>query len=75
MIDLPLVVGYAGLIIAYQLHRTTPEGELFLQAFVGGASAFEMLVLSAVHGLEEIDDHEESSLFTIPSDRSVRSRA
>jgi hypothetical protein len=72
IIDLPLVVGYAGLMAGYIFHRVAQEDELFLQAFVGGASALEMLVLSAVHSVAELADHETIGIFTIPSRRSIR---
>ena len=65
LIDLPLVVGYLGLFLIYIGHRYVTEDELLLQAFVGGASALEMLILSAVHGLEGFADHRELAI--IPS--------
>lgn len=65
LVDLPLVVGYFGLILIYVSHRSNTEGELLLQAFVGGASALEMLVLSAVHGCAEFADHRTHAL--VPS--------
>jgi hypothetical protein len=69
VIDLPLVFGYLGLILIYRGHHGTNE-ELHLQAFVGGASALEMLILTAVHGFAEFADHRKrpllSNIFRIP---------
>lgn len=65
LIDLPLVVGYLGLTLLYIGHRYGTEEELLLQAFIGGASALEMLILSAVHGFAELADHKKQAL--VPS--------
>jgi len=63
LIDLPFVVGYIGLICIYAMYRYDPrnasrpeDSELLIQAFVGGASALEMMIQSAIHGFSEIGD-------------------
>jgi hypothetical protein len=60
LIDAPFVIGYAGLIVIYALYRIDGAGTplsddfaLLLQAFVGGASALEMMTQSAIHGFSE----------------------
>lgn len=60
LIDVPFVIGYAGLILIYALYRIDSTGTprpddfaLLLQAFVGGASALEMMTQSAIHGFSE----------------------
>ena len=61
LIDLPFVIGYAGLICIYAIYGYHPvvlqkadEHALLVQAFVGGASALEMMIQSAIHGFSEI---------------------
>jgi hypothetical protein len=63
VIDLPFVIGYVGLLVIYSLGRYDSVGVLrpnsyvlLLQAFVGGASALEMMIQSAIHGFSEIGD-------------------
>lgn len=62
LIDLPFVIGYVGLIFIYAYycyappHSPDPRHELLVQAFVGGASALEMMIQSAIHGFSEIGD-------------------
>jgi hypothetical protein len=61
LIDFPFVVGYVGLICIFTVYwfdrphapDATPFA-LLLQAFIGGASALEMLIQSAIHGFSEI---------------------
>jgi hypothetical protein len=51
--DTPFVISYLVLIRIYSTHTTTDvERELYLQAFLGGASALEMLVQSTMHALD-----------------------
>jgi hypothetical protein len=63
LIDLPFVIGYAGLICIYTTYGSFPlvspkpdEHALLVQAFVGGASALEMMIQSAIHGFSELGD-------------------
>jgi hypothetical protein len=63
LIDLPFVVGYCGLIVIYATYRYDPidaissaQHALLVQAFVGGASALEMMIQSAIHGFSEVID-------------------
>jgi len=63
LIDLPFVIGYAGLICIYTTYGYHPlisarpdEHALLVQAFVGGASALEMMIQSAIHGFSEVGD-------------------
>jgi hypothetical protein len=62
LIDLPFVVGYAGLICVYSMYRygpvasTSMEHQLLVQAFIGGASALELMIQSAIHGFSEIGE-------------------
>jgi len=63
LIDLPFVIGYVGLIGIYAMSRFDPDvaytaeaHALAVQAFVGGASALEMMVQSAIHGFSELSD-------------------
>lgn len=65
LIDLPLVLAYLGLVVIFIGHQNTREDMLLLQAFIGGASALEMLILSAVHGFAEFADREERSQMAI----------
>jgi hypothetical protein len=63
LIDFPFVIAYTVLTCLYLLYRydsaNLAKGNdfaLLLQAFVGGASALEMMIQSAIHGLSEIGD-------------------
>jgi len=63
LIDSPFVVAYTVLTFLYMLYRydsaNLAKGNAFallLQAFVGGASALEMMIQSAIHGFSEIGD-------------------
>lgn len=63
LIDLPFVIGYRGLICIYALYRYDPTvagtanaHALLVQAFVGGASALEMMIQGAIHGFSELGD-------------------
>jgi len=65
LIDFPLVVGYAGLFAAFLIYDAKPAAhlneKLLLEAFIGGASALEMLILTAIHGLSGIAEREVRS--------------
>jgi hypothetical protein len=63
LVDFPLVVGYAGLFVAFVLYQIQPPKEPLVQPFLGGASAFEMLVLSAIHGLSDLADRRREPPF------------
>jgi hypothetical protein len=62
LIDLPFVIGYTGLIGIYYVYGYTgavsnpDEHALLVQAFVGGASALEMMIQTAIHGFSEVSD-------------------
>jgi hypothetical protein len=63
LVDLPLAVAYAGLTAVFFVYshwsfglRAELNAPLLLQAFVGGASALELLIQSAVHGFSDFVD-------------------